>query len=443
MDGPAGTPAAALTPMVSAPSRDPRQADAAGGSPAGPARKGLRWARSPLPAWTGLERRDIAPLLALGGGALVPVMVSWSTGLLLLALAVAAFEGRYRGLGAALARHPLTPPALALSAWLLLSLLWDQAPLGEALHGLKKYRELLLLVALLPLFRGGRWRRWGIRAFVGVMLLTLLLSLLKASGLVHLGGTDAGTVFKNRITQNLFMALAAWQVGAWALAGGGWRRRALGLLWALMAFDCFFLVGGRTGQLVFVALGLWFFYRRLGVKALGWALVALPVLGLTTYVGSDVFRGRVDALRQSLGEYREGGYTTSTALRLSYYRNALGLIGERPLCGYGVGAFETAYRAWVRGTPYPPTRHPHNEYLMLGVQGGLVAAGLFLWLLWRQWRAARSLDPEARGLAEALVMTFALGCLLNSFLYDSTEAHLWAWLSALLYAGLWPGKAAA
>ena len=83
------------------------------------------------------------------------------------------------------------------------------------------------------------------------------------------------------------------------------------------------------------------------------------------------------------------------------------------------------------------TRNPHNEYLLIAVQVGLVGLGLLLYLFYRQWRLAKMLPSSLeRSLAHGLLLAIMSGCLFNSLLLDHTEGMLYGWMSGLLYAGL-------
>ena len=78
---------------------------------------------------------------------------------------------------------------------------------------------------------------------------------------------------------------------------------------------------------------------------------------------------------------------------------------------------------------------------LIAAQTGLVGLAALLWLLWQQWRLAPQLPtPLERGLAQGLVAMMVTVCLLNSALLDHTEGLLYAWLTALLYAGLKSGS---
>ena len=117
------------------------------------------------------------------------------------------------------------------------------------------------------------------------------------------------------------------------------------------------------------------------------------------------------------------------------------LIRAHPLVGTGTGGFPAAYADLVRGNGRVATDNPHNEFLLIAAQTGLVGLAALLWLLWQQWRLAPQLPtPLERGLAQGLVAMMVTVCLLNSALLDHTEGLLYAWLTALLYAGLKSGS---
>src|SRR6185436_6873677 len=96
-----------------------------------------------------------------------------------------------------------------------------------------------------------------------------------------------------------------------------------------------------------------------------------------------------------------------------------------------------AYAKQVSGTGKAETHNPHNEFLHMATQVGLLGVLLLLALFVSQWRLASSLrSPMDRGLAQGLVLTMVIGCLLNSLLLDHTEGLFYAWLTAVLYGGL-------
>ena len=378
-----------------------------------------------------------AGLAAAATGAAIPVSTAATGVLTTLAVLLGVFSGIYARHWRTILAHPIVPPALALFMWLALSLTYTQAPLDEGLRLLKKYRELLLIPLLLPLFIDPRVRRLGLHAFLAAMLVTLLASYADALWqILDRGGIkDDPEVFKKHIAQGTLLVFAGYWVAQRLLKDpahwGVWA-----LLLSLITVNLFVMVGGRTGQGLFLALAVLLLYQRFRWKGLAIAAVSSAVLLVSVYLTSAAFLIRLDESLNGLGDYQAGDFSTSTTLRMSYYPNSLALIAERPLLGHGLGSFTEVYAGQVAGTAFPPTSNPHNEFLLLGVQAGLIGSGLFLALLLLQLRQARRLPIIERPLAQALVVVMVVGCLLNSFLYDTTEGHLYAYFSALLFAPL-------
>ncbi|MGH8348873.1 MAG: O-antigen ligase family protein, partial [Pseudomonas sp.] len=131
------------------------------------------------------------------------------------------------------------------------------------------------------------------------------------------------------------------------------------------------------------------------------------------------------------------GEENSVGLRMEWYKNSLDIVREHPIFGAGTGGFPKAYAEKTLGSGKLVPAHPHNEYLLIAVQLGLVGLALLFYLFYRQWRLASSLPLALeQNLARGLLLTIIFGCLFNSLLVDHTEGLLYAWLSGLLYGGL-------
>jgi O-antigen ligase len=114
-------------------------------------------------------------------------------------------------------------------------------------------------------------------------------------------------------------------------------------------------------------------------------------------------------------------------------------VRQHPLVGVGTGGFGPAYAKRVEGTAMPPLGQPENQYLLTTVQFGVVGLAVLLVLFGTQWQlAARLGSPMETQLARGLVILMVVGCFFNSFLRDHAHAHLYVWLTGLLFAGLKP-----
>ncbi len=108
------------------------------------------------------------------------------------------------------------------------------------------------------------------------------------------------------------------------------------------------------------------------------------------------------------------------------------LIKEKPLLGHGTGSFEVEQKRLIKGTKTMKSDNPHNEYLLIGVQVGLVGVVLYLTLLGGLFGASFKKKRPYNFLLQGVVVAMFCGCLMNSFLFDSHQGHFFAIISAIL-----------
>ena len=122
---------------------------------------------------------------------------------------------------------------------------------------------------------------------------------------------------------------------------------------------------------------------------------------------------------------------------MDYYTNSLAIIRDHPLFGVGTGGFEKAYDEKIRNTAMASSNNPHNQYLLITVQLGVLGLALLLYLFFTQWRMACLLPTVLeQNLARGMLLTIASGSLFNSLLLDHSEGLFFAWISGVLFAGL-------
>jgi O-antigen ligase len=384
-------------------------------------------------------------------GACIPVSVALDNSLLAVILAGWLAGLRFRAKLVLVWNNPVCRAAFLLFGVLLLGSLHADVPRRDVLHFLSKYLDLVMISVLAWIFVAPRARSAGLLALAGALAITLLMSFSLKAGLtprsLWLHGTpEFPIVFKSRLTHNILMAFAAFLFIWHAIASGTRKGKVLwGALAVLALVNVTLMVEGATGYVLLVALALLLGWQYARWRGVGFMLLAAAaaIAALSAIPGPFQTRARQIASELKL-ESAERPASTSTGFRLEFYRNTLLIIGKNPLIGTGTGSFPSVYAAQVTGTGQVPARNPHNEFLLITVQAGLVGLASFVFLLWQQWRFAPMLPTALeRGIAQGLVVTMIVVCMLNSALLDHTEGLLYAWLTALLYAGLSPGNEAA
>ncbi len=378
---------------------------------------------------------------AVALGFAIPVSVALDNLLLAAILALWLTSAGYREKLAIIRGNRVALAALALFALLVAGLAWGERDAGFAMLG--KYLDLAFVPIFVVLFRAEDTRRRAWLALAAALALTLVLSCLLWGGIFTSGGIlrdEPGNpqVFKDYLAQNVLMAFGAFLFAQFALRAQSRRSRLLWSALALLAvFNVVVMMQGRTGQLILAALAVYFAYsvwrwRGVWLTVAGAALLAMALVLGTASVS------RMSRTFDEWREWRPGQATqTSTGLRLEFYRNSLALIRNHPLIGVGTGGFAGAYASRVAGTELKPTANPHNDYLNITIQLGVIGLAALLILFYCEWRVAATLAAaHERQLARALVITFVTGCLFNSLLMDHTEGLLFAWASGLLFAGV-------
>ncbi len=336
-----------------------------------------------------------------------------------------------------------------LLLWTLFAvgILWT--PLGsEGRDMLMKMHPYLLVPAWYVVFSDASNRRAALVGFATGCALTLALSLGSWLAQHPLGfGVDGNwTVFRNHIYHNLLVGGIGLAALAVILAGGSWAqwRPLCVVVLVAAAFDIFFLVQGRTGQVVFlvmlgVLLLLWHSQRGLvlGLTAL---LLALPVL----WHESDVFHERFSrAIDEARGFAAEKQDETSVGMRLSWARDSLAIIADAPWVGHGSGSFASAFRAH-HGVPTDPAvraprlqaaKNPHNSYLWLGVELGMAGVAALLAVFATALHGARHLPAPHRWWVWLVVGAMAVGSMVNSFVMDRPTGTGYLVLLCALLAG--------
>lgn len=320
--------------------------------------------------------------------------------------------------------------AIALFLLLIAGVFYSTADTFDSLSTLKKYRELLLFVMAISYLQGqGKKALIAEYIFVAGSILLLLISFAMYFGVIPTEKYGYSTVY--HITHSFFMAI----LGFWALqrliSGPGFR-----IFWLLLFFatgiNLFYIAPGRTGMFVSVALLLLTIFQHLSIKrTIGGILLCAAVIAATFYTSSNFSSRVLEAVHEIQG-YQPGNSRTSLGMRFDWWHNSLTLISEKPFFGHGTGSFETEQARIIKGQKTMPSDNPHNEFLLIGVQAGMVGIALYLALLIGIFITALRKTPPGGYLLQGVVIAMFCGCLMNSFLYDSHQGHFFAILTAVL-----------
>jgi len=386
--------------------------------------------------------------LARGCAVALAVSLPFSTALdnVLLGLVLLCWlaGGNHRAYWERLRHHPVAWTVAGFIALLALGLTYGERAPGDGMHYFGKYADLLFAVVFLSLFHDAEWRRRALLAFAGSLVLLLALSYSIRFGVIPPNHWIAGTpanpvVFKQWITHGILMAFGAYLFTLFGLQASQPGRRAVWYGLALLALgNVLFMIQGRTGYVVLALLALYLGYVWRGLAGLAIAALCTSAVIAIAFILPGALHDRTELAVREFQQTQPGVATqTSVGRRIEFYRNSLAIIRDHPLLGVGTGGFPYAYEKQVAGTAMAPTRNPHNEYLHLTLQLGIVGLMALFVLFWVPWQTAPRLPTwHEQHLARGLVLTIAAGCLFNSLLIDHAERLLFAWGLGVLFAGL-------
>ncbi|HET9408167.1 MAG TPA: O-antigen ligase family protein [Candidatus Sulfotelmatobacter sp.] len=115
---------------------------------------------------------------------------------------------------------------------------------------------------------------------------------------------------------------------------------------------------------------------------------AVCVCGLFSVLLLLSFPAPRNALRDRLRE------SDPVAFRQSVYRGSWQMFLERPLAGWGVNQMPSELARHVRGYGEKEL-YPHNTYLELLTEHGILGFLLYAWLIWKLWTLRRGAAPHS------------------------------------------------
>lgn len=379
---------------------------------------------------------------------------------LIQALLIALFVGSpdLRGRLREALRQPLVRGALAFFAVLMIGATYSHAGSAGGWGMVWGWRKLLMLPLAAALFEDPLWKNRLLKVLAGAAGLLALGSILMVAADLNppafLPGRGPGVLVRNHATQGIIFSVAAISAAAIVVFGIE-RRKALRLSWAAavvaLVSSVTLVTTGRTGYIAILigatslALG-WSVARRLPAwKAV--ATVATTFALLATLIAfSPVAQQRIDQARAEIQTYTEATTATSMGVRMYFWQNAIALIKERPLLGWGTGGFESAYSQLVAGRPGNAglgTSDPHNQFLKITAEHGLVGLAVFVGFLLMAVRQKVSIEYRTIGLS--VLAVWCTTSMANSHFSTYAEGtFIYLWLGAMLAfkpaGGLTPGR---
>lgn len=293
--------------------------------------------------------------------------------------------GKLRSRVFAVLKQPMVFMTLVIYLMVGLGVIYSVAPFSESMDMWGSWRKYLLVPLVAAVYDDVWWKQRFVLVFIGLMVLAALVSF---TGYVFEFSTKypVGIVISNHATQSMFFAAAIFACLVFLRFPTDHPIRSVWSLWAaviILFLNLFFITPGRSGYLVFiVCLLVLIFWGTQGKKRVCF-MVLVPLGIFLVMMTSPVVKGRIQLGLDELQTYEQDKTESSMGLRIVFWKNTFAVLKkmEHPVLGYGTSGFETAYAAQVEGQngwQGAPTTDPHNQFLKILVEHGLVGFILFL-----------------------------------------------------------------
>jgi O-antigen ligase len=335
------------------------------------------------------------------------------------------------------AGQPAGKMLLLFFAWLIISSLYADNAWTDKVNTLSSWRKLLYTFVLLGLFYQTQWKKRFIHYYLVVMSFAAVIAVSLWLLDIQVRG-PVGIIMTNYTSQSLAFVIAV--LCCVFLLKKTLSPKKKGLLVGiigLLVFNIFFVSGSRSGYLalpvaaVFLVVNLYGYKKLphiLGITAIALLLAALTSSTLQQRIKLGVEENKNSQISEEL---------TSIGVREIFMQNTLELIQQKPLLGYGTSSFKKVYSSHV-AAKYQDWRgksasDPHNQYLFVWLENGLV--GLFLFLAYIYTAIRQGVIQQSYGVVAASVLVaIASTSLFNSHFKTFQEGYLLAFFVGCLLA---------
>lgn len=339
-------------------------------------------------------------------------------------------------------RYKYIQASLLFFALIIIGCIWSNVSYSEQFKMITRLIEYALIPLILIGLQTNRSSTYLIKAFVAGAVFSAILSILAYlfKYPIFQGRTDTiyyWTVFRGHLLHDVFLAIASNFI-LWAIFDTSSNSNKV-KLWLILAYlicfiDAMFLVQGRTGQVMMIAMNIMIVLFRFRVKGLVYTLISLAVIIPMLLMFAPAVKDGINAYKNDQVQLQKGNSETSTGLRRQFRKNSIILIKQSPIIGFGTGAFTGNYAKIVKGTDEIATNNPHCDWLLIAVQWGVFGVLIFAGVVLANAREFIRLDLKNKAMGVSLLVGYLIATSQNSFFMDNVTGFAYMFLSLSLIA---------
>jgi O-antigen ligase len=226
---------------------------------------------------------------------------------------------------------------------------------------------------------------------------------------------------------NVLLALAS-TISLYILLEKKTKYRNLFLLFIAAYALSIFTERGRAGQVIFNLSALFYiiYYNRNSFLKLIAFVLILFSFQYIVYKTTNVYKNRFDAVSDLIKNNGDRGEGKTDDIRYVFVKESLNRIFKKPIFGYGTGSFGIIFKNEVKsGHIFTTKTTPHNQYLYIWFELGIVGLILLLLIFYHQ---IRELFSKQDGIHRVLLpLSFMFLMLVDSyfFIFILTIAYIY------------------
>jgi O-antigen ligase len=250
---------------------------------------------------------------------------------------------------------------------------------------------------------------------------------------------SAGVVIRNHATQGLFFSVATIIALANTMNSNfpNWLRALSGLTILLFILNITQVATGRSGYIALIVMTVSFIFLYFNKVSIFKKIIIniVVVTGLVCIlITAPTSQKRIELAKTEFQSGINTAEETSVGYRLIFWKNTIEMIPMYVFFGTGTGGFEKAYAKQTQekiGVERIVTGDPHNQYLKLLIEHGVLGLIIFLSVIY--FLLQQKCESPFRPIGVAALLTICTTSIVNSHFSTFNEGQfLWIFAGSLL-----------
>lgn len=334
------------------------------------------------------------------------------------------------------------PWAVALSiaayiGWQVVGLTYTDAPMTYALKNVFTERKIVYILPLALVFVEEKPKLRFLYLFLLTSSVALAISfVLYLLTFIHPTPFNPSAVLRSHATQGMVFAMAAflatWFANRQVDSFKKYQLYALALGFCL---NIAVVTPGRSGYVVFLVLLIWYFFSRGNIRSVVLGGVVTSSIAAAAFFLSPSIHDRMMTGITEAKNYSTDTNETSLGRRMVMFHTTLEIIRQDPVLGIGTGGYKQRFSAIAAekytGWRAQPFDDPHNQYLFVWAENGLIGLMIFLAMLFVIGRQCVKGGAYGR-MAAGCLFAWCATSLFSGHFRTFPEGHLIAFVIGIL-----------